>query len=62
MTDNYAYIDPDYHYSNPKTGVLKNLAGIDNHKKLTDFESLCVTIRSMSLEKLISLSGMLLFY
>jgi len=28
MRNNYEYVDPDYCYTDPKTKVLRNLAGI----------------------------------
>jgi len=28
MSDSYKYVDPDYTYTDPKTGILRNLAGI----------------------------------
>jgi cell filamentation protein len=34
MSDQYKYIDPEYVYTDPKTGVLRNLADIDDHNLL----------------------------
>ncbi len=34
MLDGYSYIDPDYSYTDPKTGVLRNLAGVDDDAAL----------------------------
>jgi cell filamentation protein len=31
MRNNYQYVDPDYSYTDPKTGVLRNLAGITEY-------------------------------
>lgn len=28
MSDSYKYVDPDYTYTDPKTGILRNLADI----------------------------------
>jgi hypothetical protein len=33
MTDHYKYIDPDYHYTDPKTGVLRNLGHITHDQE-----------------------------
>jgi cell filamentation protein len=49
MSDSYRYIDPEYVYTDPITGVLRNLADIDDHHTLNVFESLKVGLR---LEKL----------
>jgi hypothetical protein len=35
MKDNYEYVDPDYTYSDPRTGVLRNLGNIDDAKLLS---------------------------
>ncbi|WP_201764772.1 hypothetical protein [Leadbettera azotonutricia] len=51
MHNNYEYIDPDYSYTDPKTGVLKNLGGITNHDDLVNFESIAVTKRRNELKK-----------
>lgn len=45
MSDSYKYIDPDYTYSNPKTGVLRNLADITDSDVLLFVESSVVTKR-----------------
>jgi len=45
MRNNYEYIDPDYTYTDPKTGVLRNLANIDSPDELLFFESAAVTKR-----------------
>jgi cell filamentation protein len=36
MPNGYSYIDPDYTYTDPKTGVLRNLSGIADVKKLAE--------------------------
>jgi cell filamentation protein len=51
MRNDYEYIDPDYSYTDPKTGVLKNLGEITNHDDLINFESIAVTKRRNELKK-----------
>ena len=50
MHDKYEYIDPDYIYTDPKTGILRNLAGITNPQDLLFFESAAVIKRAKELE------------
>jgi len=50
MHNNYEYIDPDYCYTDPKTRVLRNLAGITDPNDLLFFESAVVTERLKELE------------
>ncbi len=58
MSNSYKYIDPDYTYTDPKTGVLKNLVGITDPDDLLFFESGVVTKRLKELyEKPIKISG-----
>jgi cell filamentation protein len=45
MRNKYEYIDPDYSYTDPKTGVLRNLANIADSDDLLFFESASVTRR-----------------
>lgn len=45
MSDSYKYIDPDYTYTDPKTGILRNLADIKDQEVLLFFESGAVTKR-----------------
>jgi cell filamentation protein len=45
MSDRYHYIDPDYTYTDPKTGVLRNLANVTDHNLLILIESGAVTKR-----------------
>ncbi|GGE45370.1 Fic/DOC family protein [Psychroflexus planctonicus] len=45
MSNSYRYVDPDYTYIDPKSGVLKNLADITNSEDLLFFESVTVTKR-----------------
>ena len=45
MSNFYKYIDSDYTYINPKTGILKNLAGLTNSDDLLFFESVAVAKR-----------------
>jgi cell filamentation protein len=47
--DNYEYIDPDYIYTDPKTGILRNLADITDRETLLFFESTAVVKRSREL-------------
>ena len=49
MTDDYRYIDPDYVYTDPKTGVLRNLAGVTNHDALTFAETAATAKRANEL-------------
>jgi len=51
MSNDYRYIDPDYVYTNPLTGVLRNLAGIQDQAQLTFLESASVTRRSNELRE-----------
>jgi cell filamentation protein len=50
MRNNYEYIDADYTYIDPKTGVLRNLADITDSDGLLFFESATVIKRSKELE------------
>ena len=50
MRNNYEYIDPDYTYTDPKTGVLRNLADITDTNDLLFFESAAVIRRAKELE------------
>jgi cell filamentation protein len=50
MRNNYDYIDPDYTYTDPKTGVLRNLADLSDSDGLLFFESAAVIKRSKELE------------
>ena len=50
MCNNYEYIDPDYAYTDPKTGVLRNLADITDPDGLLFFESTAVIKRAKELE------------
>ena len=45
MRDDYQYIDPDYSYTDPKTGVLRNRENIKDVRLLLVFESLKVSAR-----------------
>ncbi len=51
MYDNYKYLDSDFTYIDPKTGVLKNLAGITDPEALLFYESVAVTKRIQELYK-----------
>ncbi|GBU20987.1 hypothetical protein R80B4_00874 [Fibrobacteres bacterium R8-0-B4] len=50
MRNDYKYIDPDYAYTDPQTGVLRNLAGITVPDDLLFFESAAVIKRVKELE------------
>ena len=50
MRNEYEYVDPDYAYTDPKTGVLRNLADITDSKDLLFFESIAVVKRTKELE------------
>ena len=50
MRNNYEYIDPDYTYTDPETGILRNLANITDPDGLLFFESAAVIKRSKELE------------
>jgi cell filamentation protein len=45
MSEGYRYIDPDYAYTDPQTGVLRNLANVADHNLLVLVESGAVTKR-----------------
>ncbi|MDR0953818.1 MAG: Fic family protein [Rikenellaceae bacterium] len=45
MANDYSYVDPDYTYTDPKTGVMRNLAGITDHDTLVLVESGAFTKR-----------------
>ncbi len=51
MSNSYRYVDPDYSYTDPKTGILKNLENIVDADLLILFESLKVSIRLDELQK-----------
>jgi cell filamentation protein len=50
MSNQYHYIDPDYSYTDPKTGVLKNLANVTDFDLLVLIESGAVTKRIAELQ------------
>jgi cell filamentation protein len=45
MSNSYNYIDPEYTYTDPKTGILRNLADITDQDVLLFVESGAVTKR-----------------
>jgi cell filamentation protein len=49
MSNSYKYIDPDYIYTDPKTGLLRNLLNITDHDVLLFVESGAVTKRLQEL-------------
>ena len=50
MRNKYEYLDPDYVYTDKKTGVLRNRAGLSNSQDLVFFESAAVTKRLKELD------------
>jgi len=58
MPNQYNYIDPDYSYTYPETGVLRNLANVTDFNTLLFIESGAVTKRIAELqEKPIKIKG-----
>lgn len=58
MSDTYKYIDPDFKYTDPKTGLLRNLQDITDPDVLLFVESSVVTKRLQELyEKPIKIKG-----
>jgi len=58
MSDSYKYVDHDYIYTDPKTGILRNLADITDPDDLLFFESGAVAKRIQELyEKPIKIKG-----
>jgi len=58
MPDSYKYIDLDYTYTDPKTGILRNIANITAPDDLLFFESVAVAKRIQELyEKPIKIKG-----
>lgn len=58
MPDSYKYVDLDYTYTDPKTGILRNLADITDPDVLLFFESGAVAKRIQELyEKPIKIKG-----
>lgn len=58
MSNSYKYIDPDYTYTDPKSGILRNLQGISDRDELIFVESSAVTKRLKELyEKPIKIKG-----
>jgi len=51
MSDSYKYIDSEYSYIDPKTGVLRNLLDISNSSDLLFIESSIVTKRISELHE-----------
>lgn len=51
MSDSYKYIDPDYTYVDPSSGLLKNLLDISDHDVLLFVESSAVSKRLQELFK-----------
>lgn len=58
MYNSYDYVDPDYFYTDPITGTLRNLAEITDKNDLLFFESVAVTKRLQELyENPINIKG-----
>ena len=58
MHESYKYIDFDYTYTDPKTGILRNIADITDSDDLLFFESVAVAKRIQELyEKPIKIKG-----
>jgi cell filamentation protein len=51
MSNSYKYIDPDYTYTDPKTGLLRNLQDISDPEVLLFVESGAVTKRLQQLDE-----------
>lgn len=51
MSNSYKYIDPDYTYTDPKTGILRNLLNITESDVLLFVESGAVTKRLQQLHE-----------
>ena len=49
MSNSYKYIDPDYTYIDPKTGILRNLQDISDPEVLLFVESSAVTKRLLEI-------------
>ena len=49
MSNSYKYADADYIYTDPKTGILRNLAGLTDQDALQFFESVAVAKRIQEL-------------
>ena len=49
MSNDYRYVDPDYVYTDPKTGVLRNLENISNYNALTFAETAATAKRASEL-------------
>ena len=59
MSDAYKFVDPDYTYTDPNTGILRNLADIKEQDVLLFFESGAVTKRIKELyENPIKIKGL----
>lgn len=58
MSDSYKYVDHDYTYTDPKTGILRNIADLTDRDDLLFFESVAVAKRIQELyEKPIKIIG-----
>ncbi|MDR1827891.1 MAG: hypothetical protein LBR29_06140 [Methylobacteriaceae bacterium] len=50
MRNDYEYIDPDYTYTDPQTGILRNLGGISDREALTFAEAAATAKRAGELK------------
>ena len=50
MPNSYKYLDPDYTYADPQTGVMRNLHNITDRETLIDVETLATEKRAKELE------------
>jgi len=50
MPNSYKYLDPDYTYADPQTGVMRNLHNITDRGMLIDVETLATEKRAKELE------------
>jgi cell filamentation protein len=63
MSNSYQYVDPDFFYTDPRTGVLRNIAGVTEPDVLLFLESAAVTKRIQQLySKPILVSGISSLY
>ena len=49
MPNSYTYVDPDYIYTDPQTGILRNIGNIDDSKALQFAEAGATALRSQEL-------------
>ena len=60
MSNSYKYIDTDYTYTDPKSGILRNLVDVTDPEVLLFVESVAVTKRIQELyETPIKMAGIM---